>query len=53
MLVLDSIRDLRMHHLDRAMHLAQYEERLADLERAAGTDLGLVAASEGGHAHEH
>lgn len=53
MLVLDSVRDLRMHHLDRAMHLAQYEQRLADLERAAGVDLGLVQASEGGHAHEH
>ena len=53
MLVLDSVRDLRMHHLDRAMHLAQYEQRLADLERAAGADLGLVQASEGGHAHEH
>ncbi|HEY2031922.1 MAG TPA: TolC family protein, partial [Myxococcales bacterium] len=53
MMVLDSVRDLRMHHLDRAMHLAQYEQRLADLERAAGADLGLVAASEGGHAHEH
>lgn len=53
MMVLDSVRDLRMHHLDRAMHLAQYEQRLADLERAAGADLGLVAASEGGHAHDH
>jgi outer membrane protein TolC len=53
LMVLDSVRELRMHHLDRAMHLAQYEQRLAELERAVGTDLGLVAAAEAGHAHDH
>jgi outer membrane protein TolC len=53
LVVLDSVRELRMHHLDRAMHLAQYEQRLAELERAVGTDLGLVAAAEAGHAHDH
>jgi hypothetical protein len=52
-MVLDSVRELRMHHLDRAMHLAQYEQRLAELERAVGADLGLVAAAEAGHAHDH
>jgi outer membrane protein TolC len=51
--VLDSVRELRMHHLDRAMHLARYEQRLAELERAVGADLGLVAAAEAGHAHDH
>src|SRR5207237_5152649 len=34
LMVLDSVRELRMHHLERAMHLAQYEQRLAGLERA-------------------
>ena len=53
LMVLDSVRELRMHHLDRAMHLAQYEQRLAELERAVGADLGLVAAAEAGHAHDH
>jgi outer membrane protein TolC len=53
LVVLDSVRELRMHHLDRAMHLAQYEQRLAELERAVGGDLGLVAAAEAGHAHDH
>jgi outer membrane protein TolC len=53
LMVLDSVRELRMHHLDRALHLAQYEQRLAELERAVGADLGLVAAAEAGHAHDH
>ncbi len=53
LMVLDSVRELRMHHLDRAIHLAQYEQRLAALERAVGADLGLVAAAEADHAHDH
>jgi outer membrane protein TolC len=53
LMVLDSVRELRMHHLNRAIHLAQYEQRLAALERAVGADLGLVAAAEAGHAHDH
>jgi outer membrane protein TolC len=49
--VLDTERDLQMHELDLAMHLAAYEQRLADLQRAVGGDLGLVQAAESG-AHE-
>jgi outer membrane protein, heavy metal efflux system len=48
LMVLDSVRDLQMHQLDLAMHLASYEQRLAELERAVGADLGLLAAAESG-----
>ncbi|HVV51799.1 MAG TPA: TolC family protein [Polyangia bacterium] len=49
-MVLDAERDLQMHELDLAAHLAAYSQRLADLERAVGGDLGLVRASTaGGH----
>ena len=52
-MVIDSLRELRMHELDLAQHLALYEQRLADLERAVGGDLGLAQAAEAGHADEH
>jgi outer membrane protein TolC len=45
-MVLDAERDVQMHELDLAMHLAMYEQRLADLQRAVGSDLGLVEAAE-------
>jgi cobalt-zinc-cadmium efflux system outer membrane protein len=48
-MVLDSARELRMHELDLATHLAMYEQRLAELQRAVGTDLGIEQAAEGGH----
>ena len=47
-MVLDAERDLQMHALDLAAHLAGYSQRLADLERAVGGDVGLVRASEAG-----
>ena len=47
-MVLDAERDLQMHELDLAEHLAGYSQRLADLERAVGSDVGLVRASEAG-----
>jgi outer membrane protein TolC len=52
--VLDAERDLEMHELDLATHVAAYSQRLADLERAVGGDVGLVrAAASGAHAgHE-
>ncbi len=51
--VLDSERELQMHEIDLAMHLGRYEQALADLEHAAGADLGLVAAAEAGHLEQH
>ncbi len=48
-MVLDSARELRMHELDLATHLAMYEQRLAELQRAVGVDLGIEQAAEGGH----
>ena len=47
-MVLDAERDLQMHELDLGQHLAGYSQRLADLERAVGSDVGLVRASEAG-----
>ena len=47
-MVLDAERDLQMHELDLAEHLAAYSQRLADLERAVGGDVGLVRASDAG-----
>ena len=52
-MVLDSARELRMHEMDLAMHLAAYEQRLAELQRAVGADIGLTQASEGGHEEHH
>ncbi|HLK92166.1 MAG TPA: TolC family protein [Polyangia bacterium] len=46
--VLDAARDLQMHELDLAQHLAAYAQRLADLERAVGSDVGLVRMSSAG-----
>jgi len=39
-MLLDSARELRMHELNEAMHLPAYEQRLAELQRAVGGDLG-------------
>jgi cobalt-zinc-cadmium efflux system outer membrane protein len=52
-MVLDSARELRMHEMDLATHLAAYEQRLAELQRAVGSDLGLVQAAEAGHEEHH
>jgi len=52
-MVLDTERDLQMHELDLASHLAMYEQRLADLERAVGADLGLARAAEAGQPEQH
>jgi len=52
-MVLDSARELRMHELDLATHLAMYEQRLAELQRAVGADLGLSQAAEAGHEEHH
>jgi outer membrane protein, heavy metal efflux system len=48
LMVLDTVRELRRHQLELAMALGGYGRALADLQRAVGADLGLVAASEGG-----
>jgi outer membrane protein TolC len=49
-MVLDAERDLEMHELDLATHVAAYSQRLADLERAVGGDVGLIrAAASGAH----
>jgi cobalt-zinc-cadmium efflux system outer membrane protein len=47
-MVLDAERDLEMHELDLATHVAAYSQRLADLERAVGGDVGLVRAAASG-----
>jgi cobalt-zinc-cadmium efflux system outer membrane protein len=52
-MVLDSARELRMHDLELAMHQASYEQRVAELQRAAGVDLGLAQAAEAGHEERH
>lgn len=52
-MALDAERDLQMHELDLATHLAMYEQRLADLQRAVGGDLGLVEAAESGARESH
>ena len=52
-MVIDSARELRMHEMDLAMHLAGYEQRLADLQHAVGADLGLAQAAEAGHEDHH
>jgi outer membrane protein TolC len=48
LMVLDTMRELRRHQIELAMALGGYGRALADLQRAVGADLGLVAASEGG-----
>jgi cobalt-zinc-cadmium efflux system outer membrane protein len=52
-MVLDSARELRMHEMNLAMHLAAYQQRLAELQRAVGADIGLSQAAEGGHEERH
>ncbi len=52
-MVLDSARELRMHELDLATHLAAYEQRLAELQRAVGAELGLDESAETGHDERH
>jgi cobalt-zinc-cadmium efflux system outer membrane protein len=52
-MVLDSARELRMHEMNEAMHFAAYEQRLAELQRAVGSDLGLAGAAEAGHEEHH
>ncbi|HEY4392814.1 MAG TPA: TolC family protein [Polyangia bacterium] len=47
-MVLDAERDLEMHELDLATHVAAYSQRLADLERAVGGEVGLVRAAASG-----
>lgn len=51
--VLDSLRELRRHELELAMHLAAYAKALAGLQRAVGEDVGLEAAAEGGTDNAH
>ncbi|HEY4884236.1 MAG TPA: TolC family protein [Myxococcales bacterium] len=53
LMVIDSARELRMHELELAMHLAMYEQRLAELQRAVGVDLGLDESAETGHEKRH
>ncbi len=53
LMVLDTERDLLMHELDLAAHLALYERHLAELQRVAGIDLGLANASESGIRERH
>jgi len=52
-MVLDSAKELRMHEMDLATHLAAYEQRLAELQRAVGADIGVLRAAEGGHEEHH
>ncbi|HMK73814.1 MAG TPA: TolC family protein, partial [Myxococcaceae bacterium] len=53
LLVLDTVRELRRHQLELTMALAAYGRALADLQRAVGEDLGLLAAAEGGGDDAH
>ena len=52
-MLLDTAKELRMHEMDLAMHLAAYEQRLAELQRAVGADIGLSRAAEGGNEERH
>jgi outer membrane protein TolC len=52
-MVPEAARDLRTHEMNLAMHLASYEQRFAELQRAVGSDLGLQRAAEGGHEEHH
>jgi outer membrane protein, heavy metal efflux system len=53
LLVLDTVRELRRHQLELTMALAAYGRALADLQRAVGEDVGLLAAAEGGADDAH
>ena len=46
LMVLGSERELQMHELELASHLAAYEQRIAELEHAVGAELGLAQAAE-------
>src|SRR5207253_4929254 len=52
-MLLDTTRELRMHEMNEATHPAAYEQRLAELQRAVGSDLGLARAAEVGHEERH
>ena len=52
-MALESARELRMHELELAMHLAAYEQRLAELQRAVGAELGLDESADIGHDERH
>jgi outer membrane protein TolC len=52
-MLLDTARELRMHEMNLAMHLAAYEQRLAELQRAVGSDVGLERAAEADHEERH
>jgi outer membrane protein, heavy metal efflux system len=52
-MVLDSAREMRMHEVELASHLALYEQRLAELQRAVGAELGLDESAEMGHEKPH
>jgi outer membrane protein, heavy metal efflux system len=52
-MALDSARELRMHEMELAGHLALYEQRVAELQRAVGTELGLDETAEMGHGDRH
>ena len=51
--VLDSERELQMHELDLATHLAAYEQYVAALQHAVGSDVGLAASAEAGTREGH
>jgi len=53
LMVLDTERDLLMHELDLATHLAMYERQLAELQRVTGVNLGLTNAAESGIRERH
>jgi outer membrane protein TolC len=53
LMVLDSERELQMHELELATHLGAYEQDVAALERAVGSDLGLAASAEAGPREGH
>ena len=52
-MVLESARELRMHELELAAHLTMYEQRLAELQRVVGMELGLDDSAETGHDKPH
>jgi outer membrane protein, heavy metal efflux system len=52
-MALDSARELRMHEMELAGHLAMYEQRVARLQQVVGTELGLDETAEMGHDDRH
>ncbi len=53
LMVLDSERELQMHELELATHLAAYEQNVAALQHAVGSDVGLLASVEAGSREGH